>query len=170
MPKKKPSKNSRSSWGIWLRLFLVVFVLVTGFLGYRTLNQPTGVSQSPYVDLVKVIDGDTIRVLDAKHEEIKVRLIGIDAPELGTAASFQAALAAAELLEAAKTIRLEPDPDDPRDKYGRVLGWVWIDDGSGREVLLQEKLVALGLVDLYRDAAGSKYYTRLQIARQYRPD
>lgn len=155
---------------LWLRLFLVVFVLITGFLGYRTLNQPTGTSSSPYVHLTKVIDGDTIRVTNASHEEVKVRLIGVDAPELGTAASFQAALATAELLENAKTIRLEPDPGDPKDKYGRVLGWIWIDDGSGKEILLQEKLVALGLVELYRDAAGSKYYSRLEIAQQYRPD
>ena len=172
MAKRKASKRSKSTpaWFVWLRVIVLLLFIGGGFIGWRACYWADRQADSPLVTLVKVVDGDTIRVRDAHGEELKVRLIGIDTPELGTAASFRSALRAAELLESAKSIRLEPEPTKPRDKYGRILGWVFIEMADGRELLLQEEIVKSGLADLYRDAAGSKYYTRLEMARRYRPE
>jgi endonuclease YncB( thermonuclease family) len=150
-----------------LRLLLVFVVFGAGLLGYRAGCAPPLKQGRVAVRLLKVVDGDTIRVSHG-NEDVRVRLIGIDAAELGSAVSFRCALEAAELLEAAARIEIEPEPSKPRDKYGRTLAWVWITDQQGRELLLQEELVRAGLCELYRDARGSKYYSRLELAWRVR--
>lgn len=166
----KTGKKRYPAWLAWLRIGVMLVIILGGFAGWRTCYWERPPDDSQHVALAKVVDGDTIRVRTMRGEELKVRLIGIDTPELGTAASFRSALKCAELLENAKSIRLEPDPETPRDKYGRILGWVFIETAEGNELLLQEEIVKSGLADLYRDAAGSKYYTRLEIARRYRSE
>lgn len=168
--KAKRDKRKLPPWLAWLRIAVMLVILVFGFIGWRSCFWHQGQANSQQVVLVRVIDGDTIRVLNLRGEELKVRLIGIDTPELGTAASFRSALKTAELLESASSIRLEPDPKTPHDKYGRILGWVFYETEDGHERLLQEEIVAAGLADLYRDAAGSKYYTRLELADRYRKE
>lgn len=165
----KTKRRPPPRWLVWLRLIVAVVIVGGALLGYRACFWQAGPpSDSPYVSLVKVIDGDTIRVQAWRGEELKVRLIGIDAPELGTAASFRAALSCAELLEGADAIRLEPEPTGPKDKYGRTLGWIWLEQAGGGEQLLQEELIRAGLVEIYRDAAGSKHYARLELAARHR--
>jgi len=166
----KPGRKKLPPWLAWLRISVMLVIIVAGFAGWRTCYWYQGQVNSQQVVLVKVVDGDTIRVRDLRGEELKVRLIGIDTPELGTAASFRSALKTAELLESARSIRLEPDPKMPRDKYGRVLGWVFFETPDGHERLLQEEIVRSGLAELYRDAAGSKYYARLELAARYRKE
>jgi micrococcal nuclease len=163
----KTKKKKLPPWLAWLRITVMLVIIIAGFAGWRTCYWNTTPTNSQLVVLEKVIDGDTIRVRNLRGEELKVRLIGIDTPELGTAASFRSALKTAELLESARAIRLEPDPKTPRDKYDRVLGWVFYETEDGREHLLQEEIVRSGLADLYRDAAGSKYYARLELAARY---
>lgn len=158
-------KRRRKTPAAWqaLRAILVLFGLAAILLGYRGCFNGW-FNKSPdarfAVKLAKVIDGDTIRVTYS-GEEIKVRLIGIDAAELGSAESFRCALRVAELLEAADAIEIEPEPTKPTDKYGRTLAWVWFKGGGGDWQLLQELLVEEGLCEIYRDAKGSKYFTRL---------
>lgn len=84
--------------------------------------------------LVKVVDGDTITVsINGKNETIRV--IGIDTPEVvdprktvecfGKEASDFAKLT----LQNNKTLFLESDPTQgERDKYKRLLRYVWIED------------------------------------------
>lgn len=166
MTKGGGAKRKSLAWFTWLRVVVVLLLLGGMLIGYRNCaalftQQPDG--KQP-VTLVRVADGDTIVVRPSRGENIRVRLIGIDTPELGTAASFRSALLAAELLEGARVIHLEPDPAKPRDKYGRTLGWVWIETADGKELLLQEELIRAGLAELYRDAMGSKYFLRLELA------
>ena len=86
--------------------------------------------------MVKVIDGDTIVVSINDKNEI-VRIIGIDTPEVvdkrktvecfGKEASDFARLT----LQDNKTVLLKSDPTQgERDKYNRLLRYVWIDDGK----------------------------------------
>ncbi|EKD65151.1 MAG: hypothetical protein ACD_50C00175G0006 [uncultured bacterium] len=84
--------------------------------------------------VVKVIDGDTITVsINGKNEV--VRIIGIDTPEVvdprkkvecfGKEASEKAKV----IFEENKTVLLESDPTQgERDRYQRLLRYVWIDD------------------------------------------
>src|SRR4051812_48138373 len=76
-----------------------------------------------------VIDGDTIDVATAG----RVRLLGIDAPEVGVGYDTPAAfgLEAREYLKtlvAHRYVRLEAD-NEPSDAYGRRLSYVIRDDG-----------------------------------------
>lgn len=69
----------------------------------------------------RVVDGDTISCRDLGS----VRLIGIDSPE-GNQEPFGSAASAAlsSLLRVGETIQLESDVE-PRDRYGRLLAYVW---------------------------------------------
>lgn len=85
--------------------------------------------------VIKVIDGDTVSVsIEGKKETI--RIIGINTPEtvdprrpvecFGTMASVKAK----ELLTN-QVVQLEIDPTQgTRDKYGRLLAYVWLDNGT----------------------------------------
>jgi len=168
MTKRNKSRITGRGWLIWLRIVLALVVVGGGLLSLRVCDftwLQGGRAAKFQVRLVRVADGDTITVRDLRGEELKVRLVGIDTPELGTAASFRSALYAAELLEGAREIWLEPDTKRATDKYGRTLGWVWVTTTSGEQVLLQEELLRADLAELYRDAKGSKYYRRLERVR-----
>lgn len=80
--------------------------------------------------VVRVYDGDTIVVVVAGQEE-RVRLIGVDAPELRTnphgQAEPEAAAAARAFLEelvGGEEVRLELGVRT-RDRYGRLLAYVY---------------------------------------------
>jgi len=75
-----------------------------------------------------VVDGDTIHVRLPDGGEEKVRLIGIDAPEWTNEREPFGAEAAAhvgKLLPAGKAVWLERDAE-ARDRYGRLLAYVWL--------------------------------------------
>jgi micrococcal nuclease len=84
--------------------------------------------------VVKVVDGDSLEVELGSGME-KVRLIGVDTPEMGRknqVVEFFAVEAAAFTRELAqgKRVRLEKDPEgNTRDRYGRALRYVYLPDG-----------------------------------------
>ena len=77
-----------------------------------------------------VADADTLRVRLRSGKVEDVRLIGIDAPERG--ACFAAkATAIARSLARGKRVTLTGDAtQDTRDRYGRLLGHVWLPGGQ----------------------------------------
>lgn len=85
--------------------------------------------------VVRIVDGDTIVVLINGVQE-KIRLIGVDTPEIfdprGSAQCFgEEARAFTKSLLENKAIRLEADvSQDDRDKYGRLLRYVFLKDGT----------------------------------------
>ena len=98
--------------------------------------------------IVEVYDGDTFKIdLPSQHplfgDDISVRVLGIDTPELrGTsdevkALAYKAKNRAQELLSDAKRIELK---NPQRDKYFRILAEVWIDGESLGEKLKSEEL------------------------------
>tara|TARA_B100000767_G_C19575805_1_gene455189 strand:+ start:136 stop:639 length:504 start_codon:yes stop_codon:yes gene_type:complete len=72
--------------------------------------------------VVSVTDGDTIKVLDDKNIQYKVRLTGIDAPERGQPFATRSKEHLASMV-AGKAVFVE---SDKTDRYGRVLGKVWV--------------------------------------------
>ena len=112
--------------------------------------------------VTNVSDGDTVRVeLDAGREE-RVRLLGIDAPELNPAECFarEAAARARELADGARVRLVHDSTQDKRDRFGRLLAYVVLEGSND----LGHQLVAEGYasvlvfdrpferVDSYRDA------------------
>ena len=97
--------------------------------------------------VVKVVDGDTLDVdiTDGGHRHTRIRLWGVDTPETvkpntppqhfgRQAGKFTAAAAMG------KTVRLELDPRQTRDKYNRLLAYVHLPDGR----MLNRTLIARG--------------------------
>lgn len=89
--------------------------------------------------VVSVVDGDTIHVL-RRGRDITVRLIGIDAPEVGwyggkaECYGAQAGRFARSLMaEARVTLELDEERLDP---YERLLAYVYLDDDRMANVVL----------------------------------
>jgi len=100
--------------------------------------------------VVAVHDGDTITVrIDGRTE--KIRLIGIDSPELQDErqAYRDAGYAArdyARVLLGGEMVTLEPEPrQGDRDRYNRLLRYVILDDGTNAN----EELVRKGYARVY---------------------
>jgi len=116
-------------------------------LGLDTSNptiSSTPTTQGERFVVERVIDGDTIIL----ENEEKIRLIGIDAPELhktkGRSSCFgaESKTILTELVEG-KTITLMRDKTN-RDRYGRLLRYIFLEDGSDELTLVNEWLVASG--------------------------
>lgn len=101
--------------------------------------------------VTKVVDGDTIDVdIDLGFDisfSSRVRLAGIDTPESRTTDKMEKALgleAKAYLkheIEAAKSVVIKTEKMDSSEKYGRILGWVYLD---GSDKSLNEKMIEDG--------------------------
>ncbi|MDF2517923.1 MAG: nuclease [Sphingobacterium sp.] len=118
--------------------------------------------------VTKVSDGDTFWCKDDREQRIKIRLIGIDAPEPRNyfrkkeqVFGKEASKYATDLL-LHKTIKLEFDVDS-LDQYGRTLAYAYLIDGT----FINEKIVKDGYAILMTIAPNVKYEQRFQEAQQY---
>jgi micrococcal nuclease len=88
--------------------------------------------------VLRVVDGDTVDVeLDGRRE--RVRLIGVDTPEVhGSVEHYgeEASAFAKERLTGAE-VSLELDAEE-RDRYGRLLAYLWLGDEMFNETLVRE--------------------------------
>jgi micrococcal nuclease len=95
-----------------------------------------------------VVDGDTIDVEIGGRRE-RVRLIGIDTPETvrpgAPVECFgpEASAFTAALLPVGAEIRIERDVVG-RDHFGRLLGYVFVVDGTGEETFANLEIVRQG--------------------------
>jgi endonuclease YncB( thermonuclease family) len=93
---------------------------------------PSGETEDARV--VRVVDGDTI-IVDRGHGSERLRYIGVNAPESvrpDSPVEFmgkEASAANAALVDGAEVV-LERDISD-RDRYDRLLRYVWVRDGDG---------------------------------------
>lgn len=91
----------------------------------------------------KVVDGDTIDVdIDLGFDisfSSRVRLAGIDTPESRTADKMEKALGLESkaylkhAIDNAKSVVIKTEKMDSSEKYGRILGWVFL-DGSDKSI------------------------------------
>jgi len=88
--------------------------------------------------VVRVSDGDSL-IVEIDGRETKVRLIGINAPELDECYGSEARARLGSLV-LDRSVTLVAD-EDAEDQYGRMLSYVYV-DGS----LVNEELVAGGFV------------------------
>jgi len=96
-------------------------------------------------NVTRVVDGDTIDVRLTSGKRERVRLIGIDTPESG-ACHASTASARARQLALSKAVVLKGDPtQDTRDRYGRLLAYVWLPGGKD----LGYQLIASGHAKTY---------------------
>ncbi len=106
-------------------------------------DNPTGQTDSSRAKVTAVYDGDTVRVRLESGEESRVRLIGVDSPEIGDdreSVRMMAFLAKrfSYLKLYGKTVVLTFG-SELRDSYGRLLAFVGVDgEGTFNEILIRE--------------------------------
>jgi len=98
-----------------------------------------------------VVDGDTIDVdIDLGFNvsfSQRVRLAGIDTPESRTTDKFEKSLGleAKEYLKSklkdAKLVVIKTEKPDSSEKYGRILGWLYVD---GNTISLNDQMIEDG--------------------------
>ncbi|MFL0458899.1 thermonuclease family protein [Kytococcus sedentarius] len=94
--------------------------------------------------VVKIVDGDTIDVRLSSGVE-RVRVIGLDTPEIGEC-GFSEASAGLRSLIAGSTVTLERDvTQDNRDRYGRLVRHVRMSNGDSAAV----RMIRRGLAPEY---------------------
>jgi micrococcal nuclease len=99
-----------------------------------TASSSEAAVNGPYYIVTKVVDGDTIDI-SYKGKVERLRLIGINTPEVvdprKTVECFgREASENAKKLLTGQEVRVAADPSqDARDKYGRLLMYVWRRDG-----------------------------------------
>ena len=119
------------------------------------------VNRKEKVTFSKCGDGDTARFI-INGEEQKVRFLAIDTPEVDHKERFskEASEYTCNALKNAKEIYLEYDSNsDEKDKYGRVLAFVYVDN-----VLLQKSLIENGLAKVYYIYGDYSYVDELREA------
>ncbi len=105
-----------------------------------------------WASVERVTDGDTVRVrLYGKVEA--VRYINVDAPERNEPYGYEATMMNIALL-ADKEVCLERDPAESRDRdrYDRLLRYVWVDG-----LLVEAELVEAGLAEVVSYRSGYQY-------------
>jgi endonuclease YncB( thermonuclease family) len=97
----------------------------------------------------RVVDGDTV-VVQVEDRQVRLRYIGIDAPEMGDPVPepwAQEATDANRMLVANQRVWLERDISDT-DRFARLLRYVWLRaehaDGTEQWTMVNLELVRLG--------------------------
>ncbi|MEI7818827.1 MAG: thermonuclease family protein [bacterium] len=144
------------------KLIGMIVALLIGVVAMRAVpdNPPIAavVPATKLVAVEKVFDGDTIAVTINGRSE-KVRFIGIDTPETHdprkTVQCFgQEASDWTKANLTGRSVRLEADSSQGvRDKYDRLLAYIWRDDG----LLVNRALIEQGYAHEYTYQTSYKY-------------
>lgn len=146
-------------------LAMLVIAAVIYFLNFDDVDEYDKTGLVP-VELVRTIDGDTIKIR-YEGEERNVRYLLVDTPELDhehykhQPFAEEAMKRNDELLRSGQ-VEIEFDIGDQEDKYGRLLAYVYVDGESVQETLLEEGLARVAYiyepntkyVDLFKKAEG----------------
>lgn len=127
------------------------------------------------VELVKTVDGDTIKII-YQGQEKNVRYLLIDTPEtshprLGKQPFGEEAKERNRQLINSGKLSIEFDVGQRYDKYGRLLAYVYVDGKSVQQTLLREGLARVAYVyppntrhlDTFREAEAKAKAERLNI-------
>jgi micrococcal nuclease len=123
--------------------------------------------------VLKIVDGDTIDVdLDLGFDisfTQRVRLAGIDTPESRTTDKYEKALGLEvkdklkHSIEAAKTVVIKTEKPDSTEKYGRILGWIFLD---GNPISINQTLIDEGFAWSYMGETKIKNFDALLAKRK----
>lgn len=123
--------------------------------------------------IISVVDGDTVDVdidlgFNVSYSQ-RVRLAGIDTPESRTSDKFEKTLGleSKEYLKLkikdARDIVIKTEKPDSSEKYGRILGWLYID---GSEISVNEQMIQDGYAWGYMGETKIKDFAALAAQRK----
>jgi micrococcal nuclease len=122
--------------------------------------------------VLKVVDGDTIDVdIDLGFSVSftqRVRLAGIDTPESRTVDLVEKTLGLEvkdflkHSLEGVKEIVIRTEKPDSTEKYGRILGWLYI---NGEATSLNQQMIDKGYAWTYDGGTKKKDFEELKKKR-----
>ena len=126
-------------------------------------------TKDPYIyrikSVLKVVDGDTIDAsIDLGFDislEKRIRLAGIDAPESRTTNLKEKAFGLEskewlkKALEGAKDIIIKTEKPDSTEKYGRIIGHLFI---NGQETSLNNQMITSGYALAYDGGTKDKNF------------
>ncbi len=153
---------------------IVKIIIVVSILSFAQIAYAQEIVEKKVCTVINVIDGDTISVFLEGQEE-SIRLIGIDTPEswendkvirdtqrygieveemiaLGKIATTYVEV----LVKPGDTLIIEFDKQI-RDEYGRLLGFVFLDDGR----MLNEEILRVGYAEIITIPPNVMYIKRL---------
>jgi micrococcal nuclease len=123
-------------------------------------------------EVKNVVDGDTIDVIIDLGFDImfasRVRLAGIDTPESRTTDKAEKVLGVEakeylkKQLKDAKSVVIRTEKMDSSEKYGRILGWVYV---NGESESLNNKMINDGYAWGYLGDTKIKDFEALKKAR-----
>lgn len=132
-------------WASWIALVVVLILAATERMGcLASQGSDTQQYNNKVFRVSRVVDGDTV-YLDAYGQTIKVRLLGIDAPELhlqpvdaenNETSPGQPAYWAVKASEYLRNRALDQqvtvvlEPLDQRDRYGRLLAYLYLNESE----------------------------------------
>jgi endonuclease YncB( thermonuclease family) len=141
-----------------LRL-VVVLVLVSGILAASA--EPVSSGRFTLRGTVSaVVDGDTLNVRLASGRGERVRLIGINTPEVGQCLAERATGLARRLAQGRQVVLTGDGTQATRDRYGRLLAYAWLPGGRD----LGFRMISEGLARVY--VYGGRPFARLAAYRR----
>ena len=163
-------------WTSFIFLFVVILVQYSMNSNFNNINNDWDIYHNNRFIVNQINDGDTIYLAlydkVARRSKTRVRLIGIDTPELETGISPSMPFAEKArdyvtqlCLNKEVIIKLEPNRSCHRDKYKRLLAYIYLTE----EQMLNEKLISegYGWADIRHDHLYDKRFEKLyKIARK----
>ena len=143
-----------------VRNLLIIFLVSWGGFGCSLSETPEGVN----IRVERVLSGHTLEYLDPTTSPATmqpVRLIGVNAPDLNQSPWGRAARERLRQLIQGRVVLLELGTES-RDRFDRVLAYVWLDG-----VLLNEQLVEEGYVLAEERLPNTKYSRTLEYAQHH---
>lgn len=116
-------------------IFGAVVFAIAPFIPGCTMVGKAEPIPTPTAEVLRVVDGDTIAVRDDNRGRLKVRIIGLDSPEvhrpgMSVGCFGPEASEYADKMLTGQRVALVSDPDgDQTDRYGRTLAEVFLSDG-----------------------------------------
>ncbi|WP_249336659.1 thermonuclease family protein [Sporosarcina sp. Marseille-Q4063] len=159
-------RQGTTKWKGWSGFATIIALIVAALFMYFSLDEEPDIDRTGFipVELVRTIDGDTIKIrYDGKEQNLRYLLI--DTPELNHKQQGKQPFAEEsakrndELLKSGK-LEIEFDIGGREDKYGRLLAYVYIDGESVQQKLVEEGLARVAYIyppntkhlDPYKDA------------------
>lgn len=145
-------RQAKKNWKGKSGLTTIIAFIVAGLFMYFSVDEEPDIDRTGFipVELVRIIDGDTIKVIYNGKEQ-NLRYLLIDTPELNHKQQGKQPFAEEatkrndELLKSGK-LEIEFDIGEREDKYGRLLAYVYIDGKSVQQKLVEEGLARVAYI------------------------